>query len=315
MKNQLIKQLLTVVIFLLGGIAWCPNVRAEVWLKDIPVDRLQELYKNVGYDGMKGYLMLPSYKYPEIFLKNFPNDYNKIVDEKERNALFIKIIAPLALKINQDLLQERKPIAEIEKKFKKGEQLSDDEIELLEKKAQKYDVFTRLKDGERYGYIITELLNRIDQIPPSILITAAAIETNWGTSRIVKEANSLYKMLVWHTKDGLKPVGETEDDTYRIKMYPDIYASIQDFALKINSHVAFAPMRNLRRERRERTSNLSGMMLAPYTYGTSELKNYAGIFDYTMAYYELMVIDKSTLDSTMITNDKLADFEKYVTKM
>ena len=287
----------------------------ELWLQDIPLSKLQDVYHRCSYEGMRGYLMLPSYKYPPVYLKNFPADYNKLSDETERNALFIKILAPLALKLNQDLLAERAVISAIAERFRQNQSLSAADIETLEAKAAKYDIFSRLKEDERWCYLISELLNRVDRIPPSIMITAAALETNWGTSRIVKEGNSLYKTLVWHTDKGLKPIGETTDDSYRIKIYPDIYASMHDFALKVNSHPSFTALRNFRREQRERTANISGLILAPYTYGNSQLKNYAGIFDYTMAYYELQVIDKSSLDATMIPEDITREFGRYVTKM
>lgn len=287
----------------------------ELWLQDIPLSKLQDVYHRCSYEGMRGYLMLPSYKYPPVYLKNFPADYNKLSDETERNALFIKILAPLALKLNQDLLAERAVISAIAERFRQNQSLSAADIETLEAKAAKYDIFSRLKEDERWRYLISELLNRVDRIPPSIMITAAALETNWGTSRIVKEGNSLYKTLVWHTDKGLKPIGETTDDSYRIKIYPDIYASMHDFALKVNSHPSFTALRNFRREQRERTANISGLILAPYTYGNSQLKNYAGIFDYTMAYYELQVIDKSSLDATMIPEDITREFGRYVTKM
>ena len=87
----------------------------DLWLKDIPLKQLQNLYNEIEYTGTKGYLMLPSYKYPSVFLKNFPTDYSKISDEAERNALFIKILSPLALKINQAILSERGIISEINK--------------------------------------------------------------------------------------------------------------------------------------------------------------------------------------------------------
>lgn len=254
--------------------------------------------------------MLPKLKYPPIFLKKFPSDYTAIGDETERNALFIKILTPLALRLNQEISAERQVISDISNKFQTTGKLSDKDIKQLEKTAEKYDIFTRLKGDERYSYFINELLNRVDRIPPSILITAAAIETNWGTSRIVKDGNSLYKTLVWHTKDGLKPQGETEDDSYRIKIYPDIYASMKDFALKINSHNSFEIMRNMRRERSYRSPIVSGIFLAPYAYGTSALKNYAGIFDYTLAYYELLEIDKATLDSNIIPTDVIKTYNK-----
>ena len=235
----------------------------ELWLQDIPLSKLQDVYHRCSYEGMRGYLMLPSYKYPPVYLKNFPADYNKLTDETERNALFIKILAPLALKLNQDLLAERAVISAIAERFRQNQSLSAADIETLEAKAAKYDIFSRLKEDERWRYLISELLNRVDRIPPSIMITAAALETNWGTSRIVKEGNSLYKTLVWHTDKGLKPIGETTDDSYRIKIYPDIYASMHDFALKVNSHPSFTALRNFRREQRERTANISGLILAP----------------------------------------------------
>ena len=305
----------SLLLLLLAFLPAVASADDELWLKDIPLSRLQEVYRRCGYEGERGYLMLPSYKYPPIYLKNFPADYNKLTDETERNALFIKILAPLALKLNQDLLAERAVISAIAERFRQNQSLSAADIETLEAKAAKYDIFSRLKEDERWRYLISELLNRVDRIPPSIMITAAALETNWGTSRIVKEGNSLYKTLVWHTDKGLKPIGETTDDSYRIKIYPDIYASMHDFALKVNSHPSFTALRNFRREQRERTANISGLILAPYTYGNSQLKNYAGIFDYTMAYYELQVIDKSSLDATMIPEDITREFGRYVTKM
>jgi Bax protein len=287
----------------------------DLWLKDIPLKQLQNLYNEIEYTGTKGYLMLPSYKYPSVFLKNFPTDYSKISDEAERNALFIKILSPLALKINQAILSERGLISEINSNYEKNKKLTSKELDTLEKKASKYDIFTRLKASERTEFLLKELLTRIDIVPPSIMITAAAIETNWGTSRITKEANSLYKTLVWHTDKGLKPQGETEDDSYRIKIYPDIYRSMEEFALKINSHSVFSSMRNIRKERRARSDLVSGTLLAPYVYGNSMLSNYAGIFDYTMTYYELLVIDKSSLSDKVINDNIIKKYSSYVTKM
>jgi len=45
-----------------------------------------------------------------------------------------------------------------------------------------------------------------------------------------------------------------------------------------------------------------GNILAPYLIWKSPLKNYAGMFQYTLAYYELNIIDKSALDSTIDLN-------------
>jgi uncharacterized FlgJ-related protein len=299
------KLLLTISLILLSF-----SVKAQdLWLENIPIEKLEALYNDVKYKGYpKDYLLLDERKYPRIFLKNFPLGYEKITDEEKRNTLFLKIIIPLALKLNEDILKERTKLLEIQNILEKDQPLSKKNINDLEKLAEKYDTFTRLKGKDRYIYIMYNLLDKVDRIPPSIIITAAAIETNWGASRIVKEGNSLYKILEWHTNKGLKPIGETEDNSYRIKIYPDIYSSMIDYAIKINSAPSFEKLRNFRREFRELNNNMVGHLLAPYTYGSSNLENYPGLFDYTLSYYELLEIDKSTLTDIIIP-DKI--IKKY----
>ena len=295
------KSLLFVLCFLLT-LPLPAQAADKLELGRISVSELEEIYDFYGYHGEKDYLMIPSYHYPPIFLKYFPNDFAKITDEKKRNAMFIKILAPLTMKLNNEILAERKEILEISNYFQKHQELTKEQEKFIEDKATKYDIFTRFKGYRRYAYFLDELQAKVHVIPPSILITAAALETNWGTSRITKEGNSLYKALNWHSNEGLKPIGEKEDDSYRIKTYPDIYSSMQEFALKLNSSISFKELRGFRNKILERRTPLLGTMLAPHMVWNSPLKNYAGLFDYTLAYYELNIIDKSVLDSKMIEN-------------
>ena len=149
-------------------------------------------------------------------------------------------VAPLAIRVNDEILDERLNILALADSSENGKKLTPKQMAFIEEKAAKYDVFTHHKGHLRYSYMLDELQRKIHVIPPSILITAAALETNWGTSRIVKEGNSLYKILNWYSDEGLKPLGEKEDDTYRIKTYPDILSSMQEFALKLNSELKYA---------------------------------------------------------------------------
>lgn len=270
-------------------------------VKKTDVTNLQKIFSFYGYEGKKGYLMLPEYAYPPLFVKDFPAGFNNIKDENKRHALFIKILAPLAMQLNQEILNERSRIEHLYQSFQNKKKLSSEQRKILEETAAKYDVFTRLKKTQRYEFLFKELLEKINIIPPSVLITAAALETDWGTLRIAEEGNALYKQLQWHTKDGIKPKDETEDDTYRIRTYPSLHDAMADFALKLNSALAFKDMRFLRQEVLSRGSTLTGTMLAHKLIWNSPLQNYAGLFEYTLAYYELNVIDKSHLDSKMIS--------------
>ncbi len=291
------------IICFLMLIAGTLKAAETIELDKVSVKELQSIYDFYGYNGEKGYLMIPSYHYPPIFLRKFPTDFNSISDEAERNALFIKILAPLAIRINDEILDERMDILALAESSENGKMLTPKQKTLLEEKAAKYDVFTHQKDYLRYSYMLDELQRKIHVIPPSILITAAALETNWGTSRIVKEGNSLYKTLNWYSDQGLKPLGEKEDDSYRIRTYPDISSSMREFSLKLNSELKYADFREFRYQILGRRTPLLGSILAPYLVWNSPLKNYAGLFDYTLAYYELNIIDKSVLDSKIIGKD------------
>lgn len=306
------KFLLLLLIFNLTPQTSSAAAPQELNLSRLNTSQLEDIYEYYDYKGVRGYLMLPGYHYPPIYLSSFPTDFDAVADEQKRIALFIKILAPLALRFNQQTLEQRQVIEQIKQNFDKNHELSAEESRIIEKTAAEYDVFTRLKGYQRHKFLLTELLNRVDAVPPSFLIAAAAMETNWGTSRIVKEGNSLYKQLVWHSDKGLKPRGETEDDTYRIRTFPTIYDSLQNFAHKINSHVAFEHLRSFRKELRSRNSVLRGTTFAFTLMWNSPLKNYAGIIEYTIAFYELNIIDKSLLNSKMIDKPLPERFKKLI---
>lgn len=87
-------------LILLCGLGFASHAKANNVLNFGPlkVKELEQIYQHYDYKGERGYLMIPGYHYPPIILSVFPSDFNSISDEAERNALFIKILAPLALK-------------------------------------------------------------------------------------------------------------------------------------------------------------------------------------------------------------------------
>lgn len=283
----------------------------EINLGTTDTTNLQKIYDFYDY---KNYLPLPNYEIPPIYLQSFPTDYKQITDEKIRHSLFIRILSPLAHKLNQEILAERQQVEEIEQDFKKNQDITPEQSQTIETLAKKYDIFTRLKGHQRNTFLLSELLFKIGQIPPSFMIAIAAMETNWGTSRIVKEGNALYKQLDWNTDQGLKPVGETEDDSYRIKTYPNLYAAMQAYALRLNSHYNFKTMRYMREQLQYFGRPLTGTTYAYTLIFNSPLKNYAGMLEYTIAFYELNIIDKSKLNSKMIEIKPTAEINKLIKK-
>ena len=250
--------------------------------------KIEQIFKQSDYDN---YLLPPEYRYPPLFVSSWPQDFNDIKSPQQQHKFFLMILLPLALDINRSLSQERQVIIYLDHK-RRTDSLDSSDKQIIEDLSAKYDFFTRLPPPLRYESQLKELLLRVDSIPPSIFLAAAAINTNWGEAKFLAPSNNLYRELLWYTDEGLKPQDETQDNSYRIKIYPSLHASMQDYALKLNSSVNYTEFREARANLRYRDQYLDGRFLAPYLIFDSALPNYAGLLDYTITFYRLNELDK-----------------------
>ena len=262
-------------------------------LDNVNTKLLQKIFNDYGYTD---YIYAKDWKYPPFFLQKMPTDFAGMKDKSLRNRLFIQILAPLALLVNENILLERYELLKIQENHKAQENFSEQEKNLLESYAKKYDVFTRSKGNARYQILLSNLLDKVDAVPSSFLIAVAAAESNWGTAREVALGNALYKQKVWYTDEGIKPLAD-DDDSYRIKVYPSLTASMEDYALKLNSDVNFEQFRTLRRHRRNHSKPLRGNAMVYNMVNGSPLENYAGLLSYIITFYDLVNIDEAELGS------------------
>lgn len=258
------------------------------YIENATVKELEELFSKFKY---KRFRALDNHAYPAIFVKELPIDFQEIKNQKYRNELFIRILAPLALKINEEIENERNTLLRIEEAFQKNQVLTPKETEKLEFLSKKYDYFTRQEDNTRIELQLQNLKLRIEQVPPSILIAAAAMESNWGFSRPAKLANSLYKERVWNTTEGLEPL-EDKADGYRFKIFDSLIESMRSYALTFNSHLNYSSIWFARKLSIERQDEIAlGESIAYSLSNASNLPNYSGILTYTTAFYDLFAID------------------------
>lgn len=127
------KFLLLLLIFNLTPQTSSAAAPQELNLSRLNTSQLEDIYEYYDYKGVRGYLMLPGYHYPPIYLSSFPTDFDAVADEQKRIALFIKILAPLALRFNQQTLEQRQVIEQIKQNFDKNHELSAEESRIIEK--------------------------------------------------------------------------------------------------------------------------------------------------------------------------------------
>lgn len=257
-----------------------------LFVKSATIDETIKLFNQYHYTQ---YSALNS-QFPRIYFLRLPTDWKDVPESDDKHRIFIKILIPLILKINESILVERTQIEEMLNKLQNQQNLSIEEEKNLDALAEKYDVFTRLKDDKRKIVLLKQLLNKVDVIPPSILTASAGIYSNWGNSRLALEANSLYLKEVWYDNQGLQPLDDANAD-YHYKIYGTLEDCIADQILKINSSINYAYLRDSRKIARKIGRPLYGPQIAATLMLDSNLKNISGLIDYTFSYYKLQNTD------------------------
>lgn len=267
--------------------------KSGAYLRDYSLSELQEEFNELGYDK---FLYLGDKEYPRIFVETLPKDIDSVENKTIRNQLFMQIMLPHVLKINLEILQKRKKLLALQAEYDKNLDLSGQQCVFIEDMAKEYDVTTPFKDSRRCPKLLTGLIDKVDALPPSIVVAAAAIYTKWGTSRIALEGNNLFKMRNWYSDEGLEPIGEETTEPYRYKIYPSIEDSIRDYMFKVNTDVNYHQFRTARRLSHKRGDILYGKRLAWPFVLENNLTNYAGMLDYTITFYRLTFYDEATLE-------------------
>ena len=257
-----------------------------VYVESATTAEVEKLFRQNRYSDYN----IPYGKYPRIYLKKMPTDWKDIPENKAKHRTFIRILLPLVLKVNEAITAERMLIENINDKFHNNIELSERELQILEEKAVKYAAFTRMKGKERTAILLRQLLNRIDVLPPSIMIATAAAYTDWGNSRLAMTANSLYLEEVWYKDEGLKPLDDQNAD-YRYKIYASLEDSISAHALKLNSSVNYDYLRAARAMNRKIDRPPFGEQLNVHMLFDNNMKNILGLIDYTMTHYNLQKSD------------------------
>ena len=234
------------------------------------------LFEDLGYD-LKG--VRAGQKVKPIYLTKLPKDLKTLGDTKKKRELFIKILLPLILDVNNKINEDRKKLFKIlGKNFNTvGERV------WLKRRFKEY----KIEDKD-----LAKLKMRMDIIPVSIAIAQAANESGWGTSRFALEGNALFGQWTW-SKKGILPKDQDPNQTHKVMQFQILKASVRAYKNNLNTHNAYKEFREVRAQLREEGKKIIGLDLTRY------LKNYAAIGEK----YVLILED-------IIEKNSLTDFDK-----
>lgn len=187
---------------------------------------------------------------PRLAAQSIPVDFADMLDIPRRKSVFVKMLLPLILMANEEILADRARLIALQEKSYPTAQ----DKEWLEALAKRYRA-----SAEN----LPNLLHRVDVIPPSLAIAQAAVESGWGTSRFAVKGNALFGQWVWgETAQGIVPADRLEGKDHKIKAFNTPYEAVQSYARNLNRHNAYRELRKLRAEARINGGQADGSLLA-----------------------------------------------------
>jgi uncharacterized FlgJ-related protein len=202
---------------------------------------------------------------PRVYLVDMPDTWRersaKDLSVEDKKKLFFRVIAPIVLRINELILEDRVRAKQLTERLAQGQSVSPGDQAWLTELAVKYKVLE--STGERLDRdSFAELLMRVDVVPPSLSLAQAANESGWGTSRFAEEGNALFGQWSWGK--GLKPTEQRtrEFGDQRIATFGSTGQAAYAYALNLNTEHAYRDLRLKRAALRRQGLRISGTVLA-----------------------------------------------------
>lgn len=195
--------------------------------------------------------------------KGLPQEFYNIKDKELAKAYFLEYLYELIEQENSAILKEREFVIDVlNNKFL---ELQRDE-DLLEKLVE-----IKLKYKIENLYSLEEYLKKIDVIPPSLALAQAAVESAWGKSRFIKEANNIFGHWTYEKESGIVPKRRDFGASHFIRVFESLEDSIKAYMLNLNRNEAYKSFQEERYNHKEQNRQISGLALS------KTMKNYSGI--------------------------------------
>lgn len=215
-----------------------------------------------------------------IMVNNIAKSISKL-DVKTRKDVFIKMMLVQSLVANNTVQLERDSLLD----YMKLNTLSLKDSLWIKNKKKKYRVTSNN---------LNILLQKIDVVPPSLIIAQAITETGWGTSYFAYKGNCLFGEHTY-SKNPNEYIKAKNSDI-RMKKFHSLQESTEAYLLNLNRNKAYKSLRDKRYELRQSNKPVDGYSLLKTLIYYSELgEEYINRVYALMKYNQLLIFDNITI--------------------
>jgi Bax protein len=191
---------------------------------------------------------------PRIVPQTVPSDLKEIQQVDRKKQVFLQMVLPLVLMVNERLTEQRDRLQELSAMINRGEAPAPTQQAWLDEMYASYKV-----DAGEIG----ALIKRVDVVPPSLALAQAAIESGWGTSRFAREGNALFGQWVWgDDAKGIVPEGRESGKTHKVRAFDTPLEAVAAYIKNLNTHRAYRKLRTMRSDLRDQGAGINGLTLA-----------------------------------------------------
>ncbi len=227
--------------------------KASVRAGPISMRAIEEAYRSHGID-LGEILAAQRLEIPRLGFAMVPGDLNEAMTVERRKEVFIGLVLPAALAVNEALLAERARLQAAAWQYG----FSVDEAPWLRSLGDSYGC-----DADPVA-----LLERVDVIPLPIVLAQAALESGWGRSRFARLGNALFGKRTSAARRGIRATATSE--RIFIERFSHVLDSVASHAFILNSGAKFREFRKRRAEMRKQGIALDSHELVETLTGYSE---------------------------------------------
>ncbi len=214
-------------------------------------EQLEELYESLDYTQQSW--QEGKREVPRLFLQTIPERWRSEISDQvtvaTKKRIFFRTLGPLALLANEEIEFQRVALEKA---------IADGDNTVITELATQY----RVDGAPGDSTTIAELRERINPVPPSLVLAQMAIESGWATSRFAALGNALFGQWTYDG-EGITPEQQrTHLGDYKIASFRTPFGSVRAYLLNLNTHNAYADLRDMRASDIAADRQSTGMELA-----------------------------------------------------
>lgn len=193
-------------------------------------------------------------------------DFAQFANVTEKKRAFFAYLLPEIERQNDITLTLRKAIHAMQSLVTAEQALTPFAKSLLATLRKNYRVKKNLDNQQA----LTVLSQKVDMIPPELVLVQAANESGWGTSRFARKGYNFFGLWCFKKGCGFVPRHREEGSEHEVAKFSSLSNAVKTYIRNLNRHYAYQELREIRSQLRQQNKPVTARALVHGLHSYSE---------------------------------------------